>query len=91
MGNHHCEKFPQGNYNGEDTLHSNRRRSESSMASEDEELIESTISIYWVMEIKQQYYYVFGILLKFAVINKKELVDQKILSRGMLLYCFKCL
>ena len=31
-GNHHCEKFPQENYSGEDTLHSNSRRSESSMA-----------------------------------------------------------
>ena len=36
MGNHPCEKFPQENYNGED-LHSSRRRSESSMALEDEE------------------------------------------------------
>ena len=32
MGNHPCEKFPQKNYNGEDILHSNRQRSESSMA-----------------------------------------------------------
>ena len=30
MGNHPCETFPQENWKG-DTLHSNRRRSESSM------------------------------------------------------------
>ena len=36
MENHPCKKFPQDNYNGEDTLHSNRRRSLSSMALEDE-------------------------------------------------------
>ena len=30
-------KFSQENYNGEDTLHSNRQRSESSMALEEEE------------------------------------------------------
>ena len=34
--NHHCEKFPQENYNREDTIHSNRS-SESSMALEEEE------------------------------------------------------
>ena len=32
MGNHPWEKFSQENYNGEDTLLSNGRRSESSMA-----------------------------------------------------------
>ena len=31
MGNHPCEKFPQNNYNGKDTLQINRRRMESSM------------------------------------------------------------
>ena len=37
MGNQPCEKFPPvKNYNGEDTLHSNRRRSESSLALEEE-------------------------------------------------------
>ena len=36
MGNHPCEKFPQENYNGENTLHSNRRLSESSMALEED-------------------------------------------------------
>ena len=36
MGNHPCEKFPHENYSGEDALHSNRRRSESSMALGDE-------------------------------------------------------
>ena len=39
MGNHPCEKFPQKNYNGEGTLHSNRRRSESSLALEEEEVL----------------------------------------------------
>ena len=29
MGNHPCEKLPQENYNGEDTLHSNHWHSES--------------------------------------------------------------
>ena len=38
MGNHPCEKFPPKNYNGENTLHSNRRRSESRMALEEEEI-----------------------------------------------------
>ena len=37
MGNHPCEKFRQENYNGEDTFHSNCRRSESSMALEEKE------------------------------------------------------
>ena len=37
MGNHLCGKFPHNNYNREDILHSNRRRSESSMALEEEE------------------------------------------------------
>ena len=37
MGNHPCENFPQENYNGEDTLHSNRQRSKSSMAFEEKE------------------------------------------------------
>ena len=37
MGNHPCEKFPRENYNGQDTLHSNRQRSESSIALEEEE------------------------------------------------------
>ena len=36
MGNHPYEKFPQDNYNEEDTLHSNRLRSELSMAPEKE-------------------------------------------------------
>ena len=36
MGNHPCKKFPQENYNGEDTLHSNHRRSQSSMTLEEE-------------------------------------------------------
>ena len=31
-----CEKFPQENYNGKDTLHNNRRRSESSITLEKE-------------------------------------------------------
>ena len=37
MGNDPFEKFPQENNNGVDTLHSNRRHSESSMALEEEE------------------------------------------------------
>ena len=37
MGNHSHEKFPQENYKGDNTLYSNRRRSESSMAVEEEE------------------------------------------------------
>ena len=37
MGNHPWEKFPQENYTGEDTLHSNRQRSESNTALEEEE------------------------------------------------------
>ena len=37
MGNHPCEKVLQENYNGEDTLHCNRRSLESSMAIEEEE------------------------------------------------------
>ena len=32
MGNHPCEKLSQENYSEENTLHSNRRRSESSVA-----------------------------------------------------------
>ena len=36
MGNHPCEKFPQENYNREDILHSNRRRSKSRMVLEEE-------------------------------------------------------
>ena len=43
MGNHPCERFAQENLNGEDTLHSNRRRSESIMALEDEEEEEEEI------------------------------------------------
>ena len=41
MENHPCENFPQENYNGEDTLHSNPRRPESSMALEEEYFIGS--------------------------------------------------
>ena len=37
MGNHTCEKFPQENYTGQNTLHSNCRLSESGMALEEEE------------------------------------------------------
>ena len=37
MGNHPRENFPQENFNGKDTLHSNRWRSESSMALKEEE------------------------------------------------------
>ena len=37
MGNHPCEKFAQQNYNGEDTLHSNR--SESSMALKEQDVV----------------------------------------------------
>ena len=37
MGNHPREKFIQENYSGKDTLHSNRRSSESSMPLEEEE------------------------------------------------------
>ena len=36
MGNHPNEKYPQEIYNGDDTLYSNRRQSESSMALEEE-------------------------------------------------------
>ena len=35
MGYHPCEIFRHENYNGEDTLHSNRRRSESTKALEE--------------------------------------------------------
>ena len=44
MGSHPCEKFFQENYNGEDTLHSNCRLSESSMAVEEEEEEEGSFS-----------------------------------------------
>ena len=37
MGNHTREKFPRENYNREDNLHCNRRRSDLSMALEEEE------------------------------------------------------
>ena len=37
MGNHHCENFPQENYNGEATLYGKQRRSESSMPLEEED------------------------------------------------------
>ena len=37
MGNHPHKKFPHENYSGEDTLHSNRRRLDSSRALEEEE------------------------------------------------------
>ena len=37
MGNHPCQKLPRENYNGEDTLYSNRRHSESSKALEKED------------------------------------------------------
>ena len=37
MGNHPCEKYLQKTYNEEDTFHSNRWRSGSSMALEEEE------------------------------------------------------
>ena len=37
MRNHPCEKFPQENYNKEDTLYSNHRRSETSIELEEEE------------------------------------------------------
>ena len=38
MGNNPCEKFSQENYNEDDTLHSNPRRSESSMMAREEEI-----------------------------------------------------
>ena len=44
MGNHPVKNFPHENYNGENPLHSNRRRSESSMALEEE--VEEYIGIY---------------------------------------------
>ena len=37
MAKHPCEKFPQENYNEQDTVHSNRRRSKWRMAFEEEE------------------------------------------------------
>ena len=37
MGNHPSKKFSQGNYNGEDILHSNRQRSEYYVALEEDE------------------------------------------------------
>ena len=36
-GNHPFDKLPQENYNGKDTLHSNRRRLESSTELEEED------------------------------------------------------
>ena len=50
-GNQLCEKFLQENYSVEDTLHSNRRHSESSMAFEEEEDILYMVGMQYIQKI----------------------------------------
>ena len=62
MGNLPCEKCLQGNYNADDTRHSIRQRSESSMLLEEVIILTSrtichTIEINLIISIK--YYYLF--------------------------------